>query len=84
VVKDIDDGKIDFFCQQKHIKKKTFRHKVETLAKHLRNTKKNTFFYKYEKKYLKKSKFQLFSHGFHNPQNQIELETLGPQPSSLH
>jgi hypothetical protein len=65
VVKDIDDGKIDFFLPAKaHRKKK----RLGIKRKHLQNTKKNTIFYKYEKKI--KSKFQLSSHGFHNPKNQ--------------
>jgi len=82
VVKDIDDGKIDFFSPTKAHRKK--RKGLGVKWKHLRNTKKNTFFYKYEKNKIFKSKFQLSSHGFHNPKNQTELEMLGPQASSLH
>jgi hypothetical protein len=82
VVKDIDDGKIDFFSLAKAHRKKKRRLGIK--RKHLQNTK-NTFFYKYGKiKINQKSKFQLSSHGFHNPKNQTELETLGPQASSLY
>ncbi len=35
MVKDIDDGKIDFFHRQKRIEKeKAFKRKAETLAEH--------------------------------------------------
>jgi len=45
MVKDIDDGKIEFFSLTKAHRKNIC---LGVKQKHLRNTKKNTFFYKYE------------------------------------
>nr|AND51041.1 ribosomal protein S1 [Sphagnum portoricense] len=81
VVKDIDDGKIDFFSPAKAHQKKIKRLGVK--RKHLRNTKKNTFFYKYEKK--KKKKKQNFSSlpmVSTTPKTKQSLKRLGPKPQA--
>jgi hypothetical protein len=65
VVKDIDDGKIEFFSLAKaHRKKKCLGVK----QKHLWNTKKNTFFYKYEKIKNQKIKISALFPWFPQPQ----------------
>jgi ribosomal protein L14E/L6E/L27E len=81
VVKDIDDGKIDFFSPAKAHRKKIKRLGVK--RKHLRNTKKNTFFYKYEK--IKKKKNQNFSSlpmVSTTPKTKQSLKRLGPKPQA--
>nr|AND50037.1 ribosomal protein S1 [Sphagnum cuspidatum] len=81
VVKDIDDGKIDFFSPAKAHQKK--RKRLGVKRKHLRNTKKNTFFYKYEKK--KKKKKQNFSSlpmVSTTPKTKQSLKRLGPKPQA--
>nr|AND50382.1 ribosomal protein S1 [Sphagnum strictum] len=81
VVKDIDDGKIDFFSPAKAHRKK-IKH-LGVKRKHLRNTKKNTFFYKYEKK--KKKKKQNFSSlpmVSTTPKTKQSLKRLGPKPQA--
>nr|AND50516.1 ribosomal protein S1 [Sphagnum orientale] len=81
VVKDIDDGKIDFFSPAKAHRKKIKRLGVK--RKHLRNTKKNTFFYKYEKKKKKKKKnFSSLPMVSTTPKTKQSLKRLGPKPQA--
>nr|AND50348.1 ribosomal protein S1 [Flatbergium sericeum] len=81
VVKDIGDGKIDFFSPAKAHKKKIKRLGVK--RKHLQNTKKNTFFYKYEKKKKKKNKnFSSLPMVSTTPKTKQSLKRLGPKPQA--
>nr|AND51111.1 ribosomal protein S1 [Sphagnum papillosum] len=81
VVKDIDDGKIDFFSPAKAHQKKIKRLGVK--RKHLRNTKKNTFFYKYEKKKKKKNQnFSSLPMVSTTPKTKQSLKRLGPKPQA--
>jgi ribosomal protein S1 len=79
VVKEIGDGKLSLPAKprQKQVKR------LGAKRKHLQNTKKNTFFQKYEKtEKKKKEKFQLYSHGSYK--NQTKLKALKPKASSPH
>ncbi|CAK9189882.1 unnamed protein product, partial (mitochondrion) [Sphagnum tenellum] len=81
VVKDIDDGKIDFFSPAKAHQKK--RKRLGVKRKHLRNTKKNTFFYKYEKIKKKKNKnFSSLPMVSTTPKTKQSLKRLGPKPQA--
>jgi acylphosphatase len=74
MVKNIDDGKIEFFFAGKSTLKKK--------RKHLWNTKKNTFFYKYEK--LKNQNFSSLPMISTTPKIKQSLKRLDPKPQALH
>jgi hypothetical protein len=83
VVKEIGVGKLDYSSPAKPRQKQVKR--LGAKRKHLQNTKKNTFFHKYEKtEKKKKEKFQLYSHGSYDPKDQTKLKALRPKASSPH